>query len=86
MYMCPIWNGFPDRATSLYSSLDLAPNIILPSLMWISVKCQLAIVTANSDIGGVLWKCRICCMFYAVLTWIAKRTNADGEIFENVLY
>jgi hypothetical protein len=31
--MCPIPNGFGDRAISLYSSLDLAPNIVLPSRM-----------------------------------------------------
>jgi hypothetical protein len=29
--MCPIQNGFRDRAISLYSSLDFAPNIFLPS-------------------------------------------------------
>jgi hypothetical protein len=31
MYMCPIQNGLRDRAISLYSSLDLVPNIVLPS-------------------------------------------------------
>jgi hypothetical protein len=54
--MCPIPNGFRDRTISLYSSLDLAPNIVLPSRMWIGVKRQLAVVTVNSDIVGVLWK------------------------------
>jgi hypothetical protein len=29
MYMCPVPNGFRDRAISLYSSLDLAANIVL---------------------------------------------------------
>ena len=28
MYTCLIANGFPDRAVSLYRSLDLAPNIV----------------------------------------------------------
>jgi hypothetical protein len=54
--MCPIPNGFWDRAISLYSSLDLEPNIVLPSSMWIGVKRQLAVVTVDSDIVGVLWK------------------------------
>jgi hypothetical protein len=31
MQMRPILNGFRDRAISLYSSLDLAPSIALPS-------------------------------------------------------
>jgi hypothetical protein len=56
MYMCPIPNTFRDRAISLHSSLDLVPNIVLPSRMWISVKQQFAIVTSDSDIVGVLWK------------------------------
>jgi hypothetical protein len=29
--MCPIPKGFRDGAISLYSSLDLAPKIVLPS-------------------------------------------------------
>jgi hypothetical protein len=29
--MYPIPNGFRDRVISLYSSLDLAPSIVLPS-------------------------------------------------------
>jgi hypothetical protein len=29
--MCPIPNGFRGRAILLYSNLDLAPNIVLPS-------------------------------------------------------
>jgi hypothetical protein len=49
-------NGFRDRAILLYSSLDLAPNIILPSRMWISVKHQLSVVTIDRDLIGVLWK------------------------------
>jgi hypothetical protein len=31
MYLCPIPNGFRDRAISLKRSLDLAPNIVLRS-------------------------------------------------------
>jgi hypothetical protein len=62
MYMCPIPNGFRDRAISLNSSSDLAPNIVLPSrltaplseAMRISVKRQLALVTVDSDIVGAL--------------------------------
>jgi hypothetical protein len=54
--MCPIPNGFRDRAISLYSSLGLAHNIVLPSRTWIGVKRQLAVVTVESDIVGVLWK------------------------------
>jgi hypothetical protein len=56
MYMCPILHCFRDRAISLYSSLDLAPNVAFPSCKWISVKRQLAVVTAGIDIVGVLWK------------------------------
>jgi hypothetical protein len=33
MCMCPIPDGFRDTAISLYSSLDLAPKIVLPSCM-----------------------------------------------------
>jgi hypothetical protein len=52
--MCPIPNLLRDRATSLYNSLDLAPNTVLPSCMQIGVKRQLAVVTVDSDIVGVL--------------------------------
>jgi hypothetical protein len=31
VYMCSIPTGFGDRAISLYSNFDLAPNIVLPS-------------------------------------------------------
>jgi hypothetical protein len=31
VYMCPIPNGYRDRGISLYSSLDLAHDINLPS-------------------------------------------------------
>jgi hypothetical protein len=54
--MCPIPDSFRDRAISLYTSSDLAPNIVLPSRMWIDVKPQLADVTVDSDIVGALWK------------------------------
>jgi hypothetical protein len=56
IHMYLILNGFQDRAISLYSSLDLPPNIVLPSRMWIVVKRQLAVVTADSDTVGALWK------------------------------
>jgi hypothetical protein len=56
IYMYPIPNGFRNRGISLYSSLNLAPNIVLPSRMWISVKRQLAVVTVDSDVVGALWK------------------------------
>jgi hypothetical protein len=52
--MCPIPSGLPDRVISLYSSLDLAPNIVFPSSMWLGVERQLAVVTVDSDIVGVL--------------------------------
>jgi hypothetical protein len=63
--MCPIPNGFWVRAISLYSSLDLAHDIILPSCRAaplpeacesVGVKRQLAVVTVESDIAGMLWK------------------------------
>jgi hypothetical protein len=54
--MCPIPNGFRDGAISLYSNLDLAPNIVLPYRMWVGVKRQLAVVTVDSDTIGMLWK------------------------------
>jgi hypothetical protein len=54
--MCPIPKGFRDIAVLLYSSLDLAPNIVLPYRMWIGVKHQFAVVTVDSGIVGVLWK------------------------------
>jgi hypothetical protein len=56
MYMCPILNGFRDRAISLYSSFDLTPNIVLPSRMRIVWKCQLAVVTVDSDNVRMLWE------------------------------
>jgi hypothetical protein len=54
--MCPIPNGFRDRAISMYSSLNLATNIVLPSRMWIGVKRHLAVVTVGNNIIRVLWK------------------------------
>jgi hypothetical protein len=88
MYMWPILNGFRDRAISLYISLDLAP-----SRREISVKRQLAIVTVDSDIVGVLWKMlrmftnsEYADMLYAVPTRVAKCIDVGRGIFENVLY
>jgi hypothetical protein len=52
MYSIP--NGYLDTAIPLYSVLDMAPKTVLPSNMWISVKRQLAVVTADSDILEVL--------------------------------
>jgi hypothetical protein len=46
-------NGFRDGTIFLYSSLDLVPNIVLLSRMWIGVKRQLAVVTV---VVGALWK------------------------------
>jgi hypothetical protein len=93
MYMCPIPNGFRDKAISLYSSLDLAPNIVLPSHMCIGAKRQLAVVTIDSDIVGVLWNiphiftnAEYADMLNAALTRVVKCTDADGGIFENVLH
>jgi hypothetical protein len=40
MYMCPFPNSFRDRAVSLYSSLDLALDIVCSSRKWIGVKRQ----------------------------------------------
>lgn len=54
MYVCLILDGFQHRAILLYSSLNLVPNIILPSCMRIGVKHQLAVATVDSDIVGVL--------------------------------
>jgi hypothetical protein len=91
--MCPIPNSFRDRAISPYSSLNLAPNIVLPSRMWIGVKRQLAVVTVDSDTVGVLWKmphvfinAEYADMLHAVLTRVAKCFDVDDGIFENVLY
>jgi hypothetical protein len=53
VYMRSIPNGFRGINTSLYSSLDLVPSIILPSRMKIGVKRQLAVVTVDSDIVAV---------------------------------
>jgi hypothetical protein len=95
MYMnvCPIPNAFLDGAILSYSSLDLAPNIVLPSSMWISVKRQLAVVTVDSDTVGVLWKmlhvfinAEYADMLYALLIRVAKCIDVDGGIFENVLH
>jgi hypothetical protein len=38
----------------VYSSLHLAPNVVLPSSMRFGVKRKLAVVTVDSDIIGVL--------------------------------
>jgi hypothetical protein len=54
--MCPIPNGFWDRAISLYSSLDLAPYSAFPSCKWTAVKRQCAVVTIDSVTVEVLWK------------------------------
>jgi hypothetical protein len=91
--MCPIPNDFRDRAISVYSSSDLAPNIVLPSCVWIGVKYQLTIMTSDSDIIGVLWKtshiftnAEYAVMLYAAVTRVAKCIDVDGGILENVLY
>jgi hypothetical protein len=56
MYICHIPSDFRDKAISLYSSFNLASDIVLPSHTWTGVKRQLAVVTADSDIVWVLWK------------------------------
>jgi hypothetical protein len=90
--MCPIPNGFRDRAILLYSILDLAPNTVLPSLMWIGVKRQLTVVTVDSDTVGVLWKIphifinvEYADMLYAV-SHDAKCIDVHGGIFKSALY
>jgi hypothetical protein len=90
--MCPIPNGFQDRVISLYSNLDLAPNIVLPSCKWNGVKRQLAVVTVDSDFVGGLWKklhiitnAEYADMLYAALTRVAKCIDVGREIFENIL-
>jgi hypothetical protein len=57
------------------------------------VKRQLAVVTADSDIVGVLSKilnifinAESADMLYSVLTRVAKRTVVDDGIFVNLLY
>jgi hypothetical protein len=84
MYVCPIPNGLRDRAISLYSSLDLAPNIVLPSRMWIGAERQMAVVTVDSDIVVVLWKmphiftnAEYADMLYAALTRVALMLTAE---------
>lgn len=91
--MYPILNGFRDIATSVHSSLELVPNTLLPSGMWIGVKHQLAAVTVDSDTVGVLWKmphifinAKYSDMLCAVQTRVAKHTDVDGGIFKNILY
>jgi hypothetical protein len=71
----------------------LAPNTAIPSHMWIYVKRQLAVVTLDIDIVGELWEmphiftnAAYADLLYAVLPWVAKYIDADGWIFENVLY
>jgi hypothetical protein len=93
MYMCPILNGFRDRTILLYNRLDLVPNTVLPSHMWICVKRQLAVVTVDSDIVGVLWKiphiltnAEYADMLSADVIGAAKCIDTDGGIFKNVLY
>jgi hypothetical protein len=54
--MCLIPNSFRDKAISFHGSFDLAPNVVLPSRIWIGVKRQLTVVTVDSYIVGVLWK------------------------------
>jgi hypothetical protein len=84
IYLYPIPNGFRDRVISLYSSLDLAPNIVLPSRMWIGVKRQLAVVTVVSDIVECCGKmpyifanAEYADMLYAILTRVAKCIDVD---------
>jgi hypothetical protein len=93
MYMCPIPNGFQDIAISLYSSLNLVPNIVLPSRMWFDVKRHLAVVTVDSDVIAVLWKmshiftnAEYADMLYALRIWVEKYVEVNCRIFEIVLY
>jgi hypothetical protein len=84
--MCPIPNGFRDRALSMYSSLDLASNIVIPFRVRIYAKRQLAAVTFGSDIIEMLWKMPHIFPLYAVLTRVAKSIDVDHEILKNLLY
>jgi hypothetical protein len=81
--MCPIPNVFQDRTISLYSSLYLAADIVFPSRLWISVKRQLAVVTVDTDIVGMLWKMP---HIFTNAEWLAKCIDVDGGIFEIILY
>ena len=49
MYLCSILNGFQDRAISLHRSLDLAPNIVLPSC------CTAPLYEACESVWSVSW-------------------------------
>jgi hypothetical protein len=66
---------------------------MLPSRIWNGVNRQLAVVTVDSDIVGMLWKMphiftnfEYADMMYAIRTRVAKCTDVEGGIFENVLY
>jgi hypothetical protein len=69
MYMCLIPNGLRDRAISLYSTSDLTINIFRSSHIWIGLKRQLAVVTVDSDIVGVLSKIPNMLIRCAFLLW-----------------
>jgi hypothetical protein len=72
MNMCPLPNGFQDRAIRTYNSLALAPNIVPPTVLRHCLKhvhrCERRVdgMTVDSDVVRVLWsdthghKCRIC--------------------------
>jgi hypothetical protein len=70
-----------------FSSLDLVPNIVLPSRMWIGVKRQLTVVTVDIDFLGVLWRMLhiFATCWYGVLTQVAKCIDVGDGHFENVL-
>jgi hypothetical protein len=91
MYMCPIPNCCRDRAVSLCSSLDLAPNTVLPSGIWIGLKRQLAVVTVDSDTVRLLWKMPHTFTNAEYADTLSSHElqstlKLTGSIFENVLY
>jgi hypothetical protein len=100
IYMCPIPNGFRDRAISLYSSLDLAQNIVLPSRRTAplsnacesvcSVSWSLWFLTVTLEyckkMPHIFTNAEYANMLYAVITRVAKCIDVDGAIFENVIF
>jgi hypothetical protein len=91
----PRWSYFTVQqfgfSAQYYHSLPLYCATVWS--MWIGVKRQLAVATADSDIVGVLWKlphiftnAEYDDMLYAVLTRDAKCIDVDGGIFQNILY
>ena len=77
--MCPISNGFRNRAVSLYRNLDLAPNIALPS------RRTALLYETYESVRNVSWSLRLLIMTFLGLLCKIPHIFTTAE-YADVLY